>query len=472
LIEGRKVSYLDVFADKVAQVDNPYDMTCVANEDDAEGMMESRRRLVAQSLGIEPSRIDFLDHAGCHAYYAYMSHPTRSKPLTILVADGYGDGVNGSIWLGMPGGLLSPVLRTGQCNIGRIYRYITLLLGMKPNEHEFKVMGLAPYSNSRYAEKAYSILAETLQVDGIDFAYKVKPNDHFFHFRDRLGACRFDGIAHALQQRTEELLLAWMQNAIKETGAPDLCLSGGVALNVKANMLMAESESVASLFVPPGSNDESLPIGAAFFALAKTMFENGQPVDAVSPFTTPYMGRSYTDKECEDAISSANLSADIRVRKAGVQDIADVLAGNSVVARFDGAMEFGPRALGNRSILADPRQPEAIRLINLMIKKRDFWMPFCPSILESRANDYLQLPDKPVSTSFMSVGFRSTPLGRRHLPAALHPYDNTARPQIVNSRSNPGYHELITAFEERTGVGCLLNTSFNLHGEPIVESPT
>ena len=159
------------------------------------------------------------------------------------------------------------------------------------------------------------------------------------------------------------------------------------------------------------------------------------------------------------------------VAKVTSDDVAQLLADGDVVARFGiESMEFGARALGNRSIIADPRRPDVIHHINKLVKMRDFWMPFAPSILAERENDYMINP-KGIDTRFMAIGCDSTDLAKDHLPAGLHPFDKSARPQVVHQKDNPGYHELIKAFESLTGVGAVMNTSFNIHGEPIVGTP-
>jgi carbamoyltransferase len=470
IYENREVKFVEVFSDKVESIDFPYDRSLIADEDDGIGMRKARHKHIAQALGISPGRISFEDHQTCHANYGYLCHPGRGKPLLIVTADGFGDGANGSLWIAQPGQPLKALARTGKCNIGRLYRYMTLLLGMKPNEHEYKVMGLAPYANETVAKAPYAVFKETLGVGGLDFSYDIQPKDHFFYFKDRLGACRFDGISHALQRFTEELLVEWIVNAVRHTGISDVAFSGGVALNVKANKLIAELDEVDSLFVAPGVNDECMPVGAAFTALVKLAADSGRGLDELQPFRSAYMGNRATGAEIEKALRSENLPAGCSVQKADVKQQAAVLASDGIMARFDGGMEFGPRSLGNRAILADPRNHETVRRINKAIKLRDFWMPFCPSILDRRAADYLVNP-KGIDGRYMTVAFDSTESGRRDLPAALHPYDRTARPQIVTHGDNPGFFDLVQAFERETGVGCLLNTSFNIHGEPMVATP-
>jgi carbamoyltransferase len=470
IYEKRKVKYTDVFADHVRAVDFPYDLSLIAHEDDGAGMRTARHKHIARMLRLPAECITFYDHQGCHAYYAYLCHRDREKPLLVATADGFGDSANGSLWIGEPHRPLREIMRSGLCNIGRLYRYMTLLLGMKPNEHEYKVMGLAPYATEATGRLPYAVFSETLAVDGLQFNYKVKPKDNFFHFKDRLQACRFDGIAHGLQRHTEEVLDRWIGNAVRETGLADVVFAGGVALNVKANKRLWEQSGVDSLFVPPGANDESMPIAAAFYAFAEACVAETGGLDGLAPFETAYLGGSYTDQEIERTLDATDLPPGVTVRRAGVREQAEILARGDVLARFAGRMEFGPRALGNRSILADPRRTEVVHVINTMIKMRDFWMPFCPSILRRRAGDYLANP-KSIDDRFMTVAFDSTVEGRRDLPATLHPSDKTARPQVVSPDDNPGYHDLIAAFEDLTGVGCLLNTSFNLHGEPIVATP-
>lgn len=462
-------AYLDVFKDKIDRGRFPYNESLIQHEDDTDGMREARVRHLASFLHLSRDRITVYDHHSCHAYYGYGASARRESPVIVFTVDGAGDGTNASVWLGEPGQPLVEVRRTSQCNIGRMYRYTTLLLGMKQNEHEYKVMGLAPYSNMSVGGPAYEVFAETLQVDGLDFRYAVRPKDHFFHFKERLEGVRFDGIAWGLQRRTEELLAEWMANGRRQTGVRDVVFAGGVALNVKANQRMWRAADVDSFFVPPGPGDESISVGAAYQDFVGQR-GGSAPMDALAPLDSAYLGSDYSDTTMQLALEESGVGGDCILRRVDVTEVADVLAGGAIVARFAGRMEFGPRALGNRSILADPRRPEHARVINKMIKQRDFWMPFAPSVLAERADEYLVNP-KCVDAKFMAVAFDTTAEGRQALAAAVHAYDGSARPQVVTRQDNPEYHALLCAFAERTGVGALLNTSFNLHGEPIVESP-
>ncbi|MDB2469166.1 carbamoyltransferase [Alphaproteobacteria bacterium] len=467
LYENKSPNYMKIFKKHIDSDSFFYDESFINNEADHEGMFAARRKHLAGFLGVDEQIVSVHDHHDCHAAYGYISCCRRSeKPVLVYTMDGGGDGVNGTVSIGMPGEPLQTLSRSKNCNIGRIYRYITLLLGMRPADHEYKLMGLAAYSSGEHAQKAYKIFADTLQVDGLGFKYKNEIKDHFFHFKKQLEGERFDAIAYGVQKYTEELLCEWIVNGMKETGIKDVVMSGGVAQNIKANKIIWEQEGLESLFIPPGPGDESISVGAAF----NEAVNRGLLIDQMQPLKNAYFAGTTSDRDVNEALHMAkNFGFKVEVSKAN--EIASLLASGEAVARFGTeAAEFGARALGSRSIIADPRHYNVIHHINKLIKMRDFWMPFAPSILEERAHDYLINP-KNIDANFMAVGFDTTPLAHRHLTAGLHPFDKSARPQIVRLSDNPAYHELIKAFEKLTGVGAVLNTSFNIHGEPIVETP-
>ncbi|MFZ5868047.1 MAG: carbamoyltransferase C-terminal domain-containing protein, partial [Thermodesulfobacteriota bacterium] len=269
----------------------------------------------------------------------------------------------------------------------------------------------------------------------------------------------------------EELLVQWVVNAVRETGIHQVALSGGVFMNVKANKRILELPEVHSLFIFPSCGDESNSIGAAYLLHAQSRLEQNHPVniDPLGPF---YLGGAFTDDEVEQAVRSYRPAS--RFRSRYIQDIekltAETIAAGHVVARAKGRMEFGARALGNRSILARPESSHVVQTINRMVKNRDFWMPFAPSVLAERAEDYYVKP-KPFFSPYMIIAFDTRPEVRDKFPAAQHPYDRTARPQEVTEDWNPEYYGLLKYYEELTGEGIVLNTSFNLHGHPIVYRP-
>ena len=466
LYENKDPKYMDIFSNRVDRENFPYDESLIKDERDHKGMWSARLDHVCKTLGVKKEIVKVYDHHDCHAYYGYIACPYRDKPVLVYTMDGGGDNTNGTVSIGMPGEPLKEISRSSNCNIGRMYRYATLLLGMRPADHEYKLMGLAAYNTEKYGKQAYDIFAETLQVDGLGFKYKKEVKDHFFHFKNQLEDQRFDAIAWGIQKRCEELLTKWVSNGIKETGIGNIVMSGGVAQNIKANKLIAEMDGVSQLFIPPGPGDESISIGAAFLELVN----QGEKVNKITPLSNGYFGPSYSEEDVMLAIKKF-VPKEWTVRKTNFDEVADVLVKGDVVARFGiEKMEFGARALGNRSIIADPRRPDVIHHINKLVKMRDFWMPFAPSILAEREKDYMINP-KGIDARFMAIGMDSTKLAHEHLPAGLHPFDRSARPQIVYKKDNPKYHGLIKAFENKTGVGAVMNTSFNIHGEPIVASP-
>lgn len=424
-----------------------------------------RVRVAAEHLGIAHNKIRFVDHHRGHAHYAYYASPVeRGVRSAVVTADSWGDGCNATISVAREG-KLQEIFRTPRCEIARLYRWMTLLLGMKPNEHEYKVMGLAPYAPDYVRKPVYEILKDTLVVQGLDFAWKNKPKDMYFHFREVFEGLRFDGIAAGVQQLLEDLLSQWMMNILAEVKTDVLCYSGGLAMNVKANKTVAELPGVREIHIPPSGGDESLAIGAAFVLAA----ENG---DRPAPLRHAYLGCTPTEAEARKAVQALCAGPGYKtIERPDAEFVAGLLAEGHVIGRCVGPMEFGARALGNRSILCNPARHENLRLINEKIKFRDFWMPFTPSILEERAADYLVNP-KGLDAPFMTLAFASTPLAQRDIVAAMHPYDFSIRPQLVSPAVNPDYHRLIKAFENRTGIGAVLNTSLNLHGSPMVCSAT
>ena len=466
LYENKNPNYMDVLSHKVNKKDFPYDESLIKDENDTNGMWHARVKHISEYLQVDKKMISYHDHHKCHAYYGYVACSKRDEPLLVYTMDGFGDGANGTVSSGEPGNMLNELSRSSNCNIGRMYRYATLLLGMRPTEHEYKLMGLAAYNSDKYGNKAYEVYAETLQVDGLGFKYKKDIKDHFFYFKDKLEGQRFDAIAFGIQKRTEELLKEWISNGIKQTGISKVVMSGGVAQNIKANKIISELEKLDYLFIPPGPGDESISIGAAYLE----HLQYNKSIDNLDPISNGYLGPSFSNDFIKKEIDK-NVSKDYLVQKGNNKMIAELIAKGDIVARFgEGRMEFGSRALGNRSIIADPRRSDVIHQINKLVKMRDFWMPFAPSILAEREKDYIINP-KGIESRYMAVGFDSTPLAEEHIPAGLHPFDRTARPQIVNEKDNPHYHSLIKSFEELTGVGALMNTSFNIHGEAIVGSP-
>lgn len=477
LIQGKSVSFLDLFKDKIDTAQYPgdwnkgIDFLKNGKPDNADTFFqEFRRQAVSRHLGIDPKKVIFTNHHRSHAYYAYYGSPMEKSGTLVLTADAWGDDMNASVSIAE--GRNIKVLSTSQnFIIGRLYRYITLLLGMKPDEHEYKVMGLAAYAKDDHYKEVLAVFEKTMGIDKLKFVYNEQPSDLYFYFKDKLEGYRFDSIAGAIQKYTENILTEWVRNSLEMTGTRRVCFGGGVAMNIKAIMEIASLKEVDDLFICPSPSDESLAIGAAYVIMHDYYNSRGEdPALRLLPLSNAYLGPAAVCKEAEIVADKAHLGG-YRIKKAPDEKyIAKHIASGSIIARCMGRSEFGARALGNRSILADPRNTDVVKVINDKIKKRDFWMPFAPSILEESADKYLINP-KSLKAPYMTVAFDTKPPARKDIKAALHQYDFSVRPQIVDKETNPEYHKLISEFNKLTGVGALLNTSFNIHGEPIVQTP-
>jgi carbamoyltransferase len=420
-----------------------------------------RARMVEMHLGIPAARTVFLNHHKCHAAYAACAYASAGLPLLVCTIDGSGDGENATVWRRHGNGL-EKIAGTDRLVIGRYYRHTTLLLGMRMAEHEFKVMGLAPYARPYHSDLPFQVFRDALSVRDLTIESKESPRDSYFHFKERLKASRFDGIAGGLQRFTEETLVEWIGGWMQKTGLTRVAYSGGVSMNVKANLAILERCAPEALLIPGTGTDDSLAIGACYlFAL-----QHGQ---AAEPLQNMYLGDDITDADVKAALSKIDRDRYTICDRTSNAEIARLLAGGKILGRCVGRMEFGARALGNRSLLADPRNHDVVRIINEKIKGRDFWMPFAPTILDRAASRYLSVHPGANYTS-MSIAAQSTPEGRTSIPAALHPADFSARPHILERNANPGYYDLIERFGQITGVEALLNTSLNLHGSPIVRT--
>ena len=257
-----------------------------------------------------------------------------------------------------------------------------------------------------------------------------------------------------------------MQNWVKKTGLNNIRFSGGVALNIKVSKKIYEMKEVNNIFVPIGGGDENLSIGAA-----QHLYSTYSNSNELKPINTPYLSATFFKDDINNMISSEIIKKDYIVKKNfDFDELGILLSKQCIIAVINEQMEYGPRALGNRSILADPRNIQIIDKINNLIKDRDFWMPFTPSILEEDFHKYVLNPKK-LKSPFMTLAFDSTDLAKKEIPAALHQYDGTIRPQEVSNKINSNLYKIIHSFKKITGVGALLNTSLNIHGKPIMHKP-
>jgi len=426
-------------------------------------------------LGLPLDKVELVEHHQAHAATAYYLSPfqTRREKALIVTLDGSGDGLSGTVSVVDEKGQWTRLKNISTFDsLGMVYSRVTQYLAMKPWEHEYKLMGMAPYASEEYARKAREVLAAYIQLapDGLGFE---NPNRLWGNsllnrmFKDFRGD-RFDAVSAGVQLLHEELATALIRNWLRETGLRRLAVAGGSFMNVKANKLLVELDELDELFVMPSGGDESCAVGAAIWCCAQ---QQRTPAPEIAGLTDLYWGPDYSDAEAETAFAEEAGAIEYRRSDDVERETAQLLAEHNIVGRLSGRMEWGARALGNRSIVANPSRPQNLRKLNAAIKMRDFWMPFAPSILWERRNDYAVVA-KDIASHHMTLAYDSTPLAREQLIAALHPYDFTMRPQFVTREHNPRYHRLLSEFEKLTSIGGVLNTSFNLHGEPIVCSPT
>lgn len=414
-------------------------------------------------------------------YWHHQSHAASSfffsgfNEAAVMTVDGVGEWSTTTYGTGNQHGLREIHSIDFPHSVGLLYSSITNYLGFEVNEGEYKVMGLAPYGTGKFINEFETLLHDMggfdFQLDTKYFDFSAGPRMFTQELCDLFGRDpRKKGdplepfhmdVAHSLQKTLEQFMISKTSFLKKETGLNDLCLSGGVALNCVANRAVQQSGRFKRVFVPPGSNDSGCAIGAA--ALAS--FELGD--NPIHKLAHAYLGPAYTGDEIETLLDGAGMVyEDYRGKYNELLNFtAKLIAEGKVVGWFHGRMEFGPRALGARSILADPRQPGHRDLINSMVKKREGFRPFAPTVIEERASDFFELDH---ASPFMLETCGVKPC--HQLPAITH-VDGTARPQTIDSLSNKRYYDLLKKFEELTGYPILLNTSFNVNKEPIVCSP-
>lgn len=436
---------------------------------------EERVHQASAHLGVSESQISFTEHHLAHGAAAYFGAPFNlDEPTLIMTCDGAGDGLSATVSVGQGARINRIAATPRKASLGKVYSRVTYLLGLQPWEHEYKVMGMAPYAERKYAEEIRDVLREHLRLsdDGLSFeiANELESSYIYYFLRDRFERKRFDAIAGGVQLFTEELLVEWVRRAVAHTGVRRVVCGGGVFMNVKANKLVGELDCVDDLFVFPSCGDESLSFGSAWLEYARLAGEEAGI--AREPLKHLYLGREFGDAAIKAAIEARIGGTGCAVRRYEDIDrtVARILAGNNVVARFAGRMEWGARALGNRSILTNPREWGNVEKINAMIKKRDFWMPFAPSLLAEESDRYLVNP-KGLASPYMMLAYDTKEDTGPEICAAVQPRDKTARAQFVTRETNPSYWNLIKAFEEETGTACVLNTSFNLHGYPLINTP-
>lgn len=433
---------------------------------------EERIRRISKHLGIAKERVIVADHHRCHALTAYLGSPFRDSDVLVLTSDGVGDGKSATVSVGRDGKLRTISVTSEDDSLAVVYLEVTRFLGMKPLNDEYKVMGLAGYCPDSQASVIVDQLRGLMSLDTAKGSVRSRHRPQMYqrYLKDHLSGRRFDHVAGGAQRLVEDLLVDWIRLWIRRTGISTICLAGGIFMNVKANMRIMQMPEVREMFVFPSGGDESIAIGSALYGYQK--LNGSDSLKDLEPLSTIYFGPAFAKEDVERALADLHHPSKFRVERHANIDgvVSELLADRHMVGRVSGRMEWGARALGNRSILADASDPRVGTLLNRMIKQRDFWMPFAPAVLWHRKEDYMEWNDK-TKAAYMSIGYQSKRQAETDLIAAMHPYDLTLRPQVLEEDWNPSFYRIIKRFEDLTGKGGILNTSFNLHGEPLVCSP-
>jgi carbamoyltransferase len=393
-------------------------------------------------------------HHDTHAANAFYASGYDQALLVTL--DGYGSGSCGGIYVGDNQGIRLLHRFDFPNSLGHFYEQVTSGLGFKPMRHEGKIVGLAAYGDPEHLRE---VLLDRFEcVDG-DIRIRAGLNPLFV--RALAGRFAKRDVAAAYQRVLEEVAATSVRYWLKKTGMKNVAVSGGVHANVKLNQRLREIDNVESVFVYPNMGDGGCATGAAMLVFDREVFKAG-PLDNV------YFGPDYSDADIEASLRRANLQYE---RADDIEDrVAQLLTEDCIIGRFNGRMEYGPRALGNRSVLYPAGDPEVNQWLNHQLGRTEF-MPFAPAALASEAHRlFKNVAGCDKTAEFMTITFDCTEQMKRQCPAAVH-VDGTARPQLVSEATNPSFHKILQSYFERTGIPAIINTSFNMHEEPIVCSP-
>lgn len=431
-----------------------------------------RIRNASDSLGISQDKVIFLDHHTAHAYSAIYSSPYPSSGLDALVftCDGYGDYSSATVWKHAGDGMERIASTFFTNSLGFFYQAVTGHLGLKELEDEYKIMGLAGYVISPTSSTAYQRMSGLFRVlDDLSIQSDVSILRLRGYLDRLLSGQRFDEIAGAAQQLLEETVLRWVSKAIDRTHIKRLAVAGGTFMNVKVNMKLASLDEVESVFVMPSAGDESSSVGAAYYGFLQL-----HPEAKIEPLGPLYLGPDFPHDAIVEEVEAHKGTGWVAQEFSDINlAVGELLSKGKMVARMNGRMEFGARALGNRSILADAEDLRVVASLNRTVKMRDFWMPYSPVILNDSAAKYVSEPrlDK-TDSEYMVFAYKTKEAARVDIPAAMHQFDYTIRPQILQLGWNHSLFQIVDEFAKKSGRRALINTSFNLHGEPIVCSPS
>jgi carbamoyltransferase len=448
----------------------------------------------------DPKKILFAEHHFSHAASAF--YPSPFEAAAVLTLDGVGEWATTSAGIGDGSDLRLTKEIHFPHSLGLLYSAFTYYTGFKVNSGEYKVMGLAPYGEPRYAQTILDHLIDVkpdgsfwLDLDYFDYCTGLTMTNERFHALfggpprkpEALLAQRDMDLAASVQAVTEEVMLRLTRALARETGLKHLCLAGGVALNCVANGKVLRDGAFREVWIQPAAGDAGGAVGAALATYHQHAGRRRTQHNASDGMRGSFLGPSYADDDIEHRLAGAGARFARCDEDALIEVAAQALAAGQAVGWFQGAMEFGPRALGARSILGDPRSPTMQKTLNLKVKYRESFRPFAPSVLREDLANWFELDaDSPYMLLVASVkqnrqrpmreaeralfGIDKLNVPRSEIPAVTH-VDYSARIQTVHADTNPRYHALISRFKALTGCPVLVNTSFNVRGEPIVCTP-
>lgn len=430
-------------------------------------------RAVAEEILERPlgPRFHFVPHHLAHAASAYF--PSGFDRAAILTIDGIGEVAGSTLAKAVGTRIQSLETFDYPHSLGFLWEALSGYLGFSQYDAS-KVMGLAAYGNPevfrpafqsilRVGEEDYAVDREMVSMQSTNWWDRVEALFGPPRFEDQRLEPRHADVAAALQEATNAAVMALVRRLKRKAPFDKLCIAGGVALNCVTNGLVRQSGEFSDVFIPSAPHDAGTAIGAAFVvhcAKQKSRPKRGS--------ATPYLGPAFDRREIQAAVKAAGLTA--RRSKDPAREAAEMIAAGKIVAWFQGRMEFGPRALGNRSLLADPRRPDMRQILNQRIKHREDFRPFAPSVMAEHADQWFEVGAHGTSHEFMLFACDVKPGLRNRIPAVVHK-DGSARLQIVTRTSNPRFHEVLSCFHAQTGVPLVVNTSFN-DSEPIVCTPT
>lgn len=457
--------------------------------------------IISKEIKNFKGKLLFPEHHESHAASAFFPSPFRQAAF--LVLDGVGEWTTSSYGVGKDNRLEILAEIPFPHSLGLLYSAFTYFTGFKVNSGEYKVMGLAPYGEPKYVKKIYDNLIDLkengsfrLNMDYFDYCSGLTmTNDRFARLFDgparspesKLTQREMD-LARSVQEVTEEVMLRMVRHIKKQTGQANLCMAGGVALNCVSNGKLLRSGIFDNIWIQPAAGDAGSAIGAALIAYHHHLGKPAVPKKGRDMQKGTYLGPEYSSEAIQKFLDENRLPFERLDNDALLEIVADLLAKGQVIGWFQGRMEFGPRSLGNRSIIGDARSPEMQKKMNLKIKFRESFRPFAPSVLFEKAGEWFELEsESPYMLLVADVrkeklrqmtaqeqqlwGVDKLNVVRSEIPAVTH-VDYSARVQTVNKADNPKYHALIAKFHEKTGCPVIVNTSFNVRGEPIVESPS